>query len=210
MHAKQDKPQNAVEVLKFFDWSFKNGQKMADELDYVPMPEAVVKEITDDWRGGDGRRRQAALELTRRQSHRPSTQPSCRPLGPAGIARSRPVFFQEGLIMPSISATLDSRHALPADATRRARADPAARCAATPRCRMRCSATTRFFALLVFCCCSRSSSRCLIAAVLAMEKFGFAFFVTDDWDPVTKKFGALAPIYGTLVTSAIALLIACR
>ena len=30
MHAKQDKPQNAAEVLKFFDWALKNGQKMAD------------------------------------------------------------------------------------------------------------------------------------------------------------------------------------
>ena len=40
MHAKQDKPQNAAEVLKFFDWAFKNGQKMAEELDYVPMPDA--------------------------------------------------------------------------------------------------------------------------------------------------------------------------
>src|SRR4029079_13522020 len=44
-------------------------------------------------------------------------------------------------------------------------------------------------------------------AVPAMQKFGFAFFVTDVWNPVTKNFGALAPIYGTLVTSAIALLI---
>jgi phosphate transport system substrate-binding protein len=33
------------EVLKFFDWSFKNGAKMAAELDYVPMPEPVVKQI---------------------------------------------------------------------------------------------------------------------------------------------------------------------
>ena len=38
MHVKQDKPQNAAEVLKFFDWAFKNGQKMAEELDYVPLP----------------------------------------------------------------------------------------------------------------------------------------------------------------------------
>ena len=30
MHVKQDKPQNAAEVLKFFDWAFNNGQKMAD------------------------------------------------------------------------------------------------------------------------------------------------------------------------------------
>jgi phosphate transport system substrate-binding protein len=50
MHAKQDKPQNAVEVMKFFDWSFKNGQKMAAELDYVPMPDAVARQIADAWR----------------------------------------------------------------------------------------------------------------------------------------------------------------
>ena len=50
MQQKQDKPQNAAEVLKFFDWSFKNGQKMASELDYVPMPDAVVKLIADAWK----------------------------------------------------------------------------------------------------------------------------------------------------------------
>lgn len=33
------------EVLKFFDWAFKNGQKMALELDYVPMPDSVTREI---------------------------------------------------------------------------------------------------------------------------------------------------------------------
>ena len=43
MHKVQEKPENAKEVFKFFDWSFKNGAKMAEELDYVPMPEAVVK-----------------------------------------------------------------------------------------------------------------------------------------------------------------------
>ena len=42
----------------------------------------------------------------------------------------------------------------------------------------------------------------------ALQKFGFGFFVNQVWNPVTKKFGALAPIYGTLVTSAIAMLIA--
>lgn len=51
MHGKQDKPQNAVEVMKFFDWSFKNGQAMATELDYVPMPAAVTQQIADAWRG---------------------------------------------------------------------------------------------------------------------------------------------------------------
>lgn len=58
LHAKQDKPDNAREVLKFFDWAFRNGQAMADELDYVPMPEPVVKQIQAAWKGvtdGNGR-----------------------------------------------------------------------------------------------------------------------------------------------------------
>ena len=38
--------------------------------------------------------------------------------------------------------------------------------------------------------------------------FGFDFLTTEVWNPVTEKFGALAPIYGTLVTSLIAMLIA--
>jgi phosphate transport system substrate-binding protein len=51
IHAKQEKPESGREVLKFFEWSFKNGAKMADELDYVPMPDAVVKEIQAVWKG---------------------------------------------------------------------------------------------------------------------------------------------------------------
>ena len=43
---------------------------------------------------------------------------------------------------------------------------------------------------------------------LALSTFGFTFLVTDVWNPVTEKFGALAPIYGTLVTALIAMLIA--
>lgn len=50
MHKSQAKPDNGREVLKFFDWAFKNGDKMADELDYVPMPAAVVKQIQDEWK----------------------------------------------------------------------------------------------------------------------------------------------------------------
>jgi phosphate transport system substrate-binding protein len=50
MHKQQEKAENAKEVLKFFDWSFKNGAKMADELDYVPMPDPVVKLIQSTWK----------------------------------------------------------------------------------------------------------------------------------------------------------------
>jgi phosphate transport system permease protein len=43
---------------------------------------------------------------------------------------------------------------------------------------------------------------------LAIKKFGFHFLATSTWDPVAEQFGALPFIYGTLVSSAIALLIA--
>ncbi len=43
---------------------------------------------------------------------------------------------------------------------------------------------------------------------LALRTFGLNFLLVDTWNPVTEKFGAIAPIYGTLVTSAVAMLIA--
>jgi phosphate transport system permease protein len=42
----------------------------------------------------------------------------------------------------------------------------------------------------------------------ALKTFGWSFVTTEVWNPVTRKFGALAPIYGTIVTSIIAMLIA--
>jgi phosphate transport system permease protein len=52
----------------------------------------------------------------------------------------------------------------------------------------------------------------IVALVLgawpALRNFGFGFLVSETWNPVTEKFGALAPIYGTLVTSFLAMLIA--
>ena len=45
-------------------------------------------------------------------------------------------------------------------------------------------------------------------SIPAFRAYGFGFFTTQVWNPVTDKFGALAPIYGTLITSAIAMLIA--
>jgi phosphate transport system substrate-binding protein len=50
MQKSQDKPENAAEVLKFFDWAYSNGSLMAKGLDYVPMPDAVVKTIETSWK----------------------------------------------------------------------------------------------------------------------------------------------------------------
>ena len=47
-----------------------------------------------------------------------------------------------------------------------------------------------------------------LGALPALGEFGFGFLTAQSWNPVTEKFGALAPIYGTIVTSLIAMLIA--
>ena len=49
MHAKQDKPANGTEVLKFFNWAYANGSKAAADLDYVPMPAQVIAAIQKSW-----------------------------------------------------------------------------------------------------------------------------------------------------------------
>jgi phosphate transport system substrate-binding protein len=49
MHLKQDKPQQATAALKFFEWAYANGDTMADELDYVPLPESVESLIRQQW-----------------------------------------------------------------------------------------------------------------------------------------------------------------
>ena len=50
IHARPDKPENAREVLKFFDWALRDGRKMAEDLDYVPMPDAVASDIRASWK----------------------------------------------------------------------------------------------------------------------------------------------------------------
>jgi len=47
-----------------------------------------------------------------------------------------------------------------------------------------------------------------IGSLPALREFGFSFLTEQRWNPVTEKFGALAPVYGTVVTSFIAMLIA--
>lgn len=49
MHKAQDKPAQAAASLKFFEWAYKNGDKTADDLDYVPMPDSVKAAIAKAW-----------------------------------------------------------------------------------------------------------------------------------------------------------------
>jgi len=58
VHKKSDKPSEVAAALKFFDWAYKNGDTMASDLDYVPLPDNVVKLVTDSWKnitGADGK-----------------------------------------------------------------------------------------------------------------------------------------------------------
>ncbi|OWT69025.1 MULTISPECIES: phosphate ABC transporter substrate-binding protein PstS [unclassified Achromobacter] len=58
IHKVQDKPAQGKAVLAFFDWAFKGGQKSAEALDYVPLPDAVTSEIRASWKdikGADGK-----------------------------------------------------------------------------------------------------------------------------------------------------------
>ena len=50
MHKAQEKPENAKQVLSFFEWAFKSGGKAAEDLDYVPLPDSLVKLIQTEWR----------------------------------------------------------------------------------------------------------------------------------------------------------------
>jgi phosphate transport system substrate-binding protein len=49
MHKVQDKPASATAALKFFDWTYANGDKAADDLDYVPLPDSVKALVRKQW-----------------------------------------------------------------------------------------------------------------------------------------------------------------
>ncbi|MHA6685658.1 phosphate ABC transporter permease subunit PstC [Mesorhizobium sp. A556] len=66
---------------------------------------------------------------------------------------------------------------------------------------------TRAAAILVLLILGGVGVSLFVGAWPALATFGASFLVTESWNPVTEKFGALAPIYGTIVTAAIAILI---
>ena len=68
--------------------------------------------------------------------------------------------------------------------------------------------TTRLFALLTLLMLGGIIVSLFIGSWPSIQKFGLSFVWTSDWNPPAEKFGALIPIYGTLVSSLIALVIA--
>jgi phosphate transport system permease protein len=66
---------------------------------------------------------------------------------------------------------------------------------------------TRVFAIVVFGILIAILVSLVIGSALSLEKYGLRFIWESDWDPVKENFGALVPIYGTLMTSMIAMVI---
>lgn len=51
VHAKPEKPEEVQAALKFVDWAYKNGDKLALDLDYVPLPANVKDQVRNAWKG---------------------------------------------------------------------------------------------------------------------------------------------------------------
>ena len=66
---------------------------------------------------------------------------------------------------------------------------------------------TRVFAFVVFSLLVAILASLVVGSQITLQKYGFSFIWSSDWDPVKERFGALVPIYGTVVTSLIAMLI---
>lgn len=67
---------------------------------------------------------------------------------------------------------------------------------------------TRAAAILVLLILGGVIFSLIYGSIPAIQAFGLGFLTTESWNPVTEKFGAVAPIYGTVVTSTIAMVIA--
>ena len=67
---------------------------------------------------------------------------------------------------------------------------------------------TRAFAFLALASLAGILISLVYGAWPSLQQFGLSFIWTSDWNPPAQQFGALIPIYGTLITSAIALVIA--
>ncbi|MFI4953694.1 MAG: phosphate ABC transporter permease subunit PstC, partial [Burkholderiales bacterium] len=68
-------------------------------------------------------------------------------------------------------------------------------------------AVARFFAFMVLALLVCIVASLVYGSIPAIDRFGWGFLFSAEWNPVTENFGALVPIVGTLLTSAIALAI---
>jgi phosphate transport system permease protein len=109
--------------------------------------------------------------------------------------------------MSAVANTLERLAGSPAPAVHEPRAVADAKLKRHQRLDVLFRFATRAFAFLVLASLVGILISLVAGSLPALRKFGPAFLVDASWNPVTEQFGALAPIVGTLVTSAIALLV---
>ena len=109
--------------------------------------------------------------------------------------------------MSAVANTLEGLAGSPASAAPESRAISDAWLRKQQRFDLLFRLATRAFAFLVLALLVGILISLLVGSLPAIRQFGLGFLVDSSWNPVTERFGALAPIVGTLVTSAIALLI---
>ena len=187
MHKQQDHPDRAKEVLTFFDWAYKNGAQMAEFSTTSRCRQTPWRSLKRAGSRLSDRTASRCGPGTGRNRHRVSTGGGRSPAGsPLHAGELRVAAEAEVVAIPQASAQRrPAGHA--GDAV--------------------FHALTVFFAVLVLVILCGVIISLAHGAWPALHRFGFGFFVNSMWNPVTEKFGALAPIYGTLVTSLIAMLI---
>ena len=183
VYAAPPDPVATAEALKFFAWAYKNGGPMAAELDYVPLPAALTAQVEATWTAQIKSNGTAGVEGRSSRGEHISTG-----------AKLQPVFRRAGSLR-------ELEHLAWRSSVRSVRQDSAA-AGAAPR-GDSCGAAMLVLALLGGVAVSLLSQ----GAWPAFLCFKLAFLTREIWNPVTEEFGALAPIYGTLVTSLIAMLV---
>ena len=180
-------PARSANVIKFFDWAYKNGGDIAKNLEYIALPAAVQDAVRAAWRaeikGPDG-----AADLV---SSAPAPRLACdgrRLRAPPALSSHRGNDFVS-----------DAAAAFPLRAT-------GARAASFGDRLFACLATAAGVFVLVLLGAIIVSL--FIGGLPSFRAFGLDFLVDTDWDPVQHVFGAGVPIFGTLVTSVLALLMA--
>ncbi len=184
----------ATEALKFFDWAFANGAKSAEELDYNSA--AVIFDCADQEDLG------IRYQRHRWQSFAELSIAACETLGsgaapPHWRRRQMKVARRDALVDVAISDIGGDRaQKLAKTLSWLKLKDDGFRL------------LTLSAAIVVLLILGGVIVSLVVGSLPAIRAFGFDFLTLQTWNPVTEKFGALAAIYGTLVTALIALLVA--
>jgi hypothetical protein len=197
MQKAQDKPGQADHSLKFFDWAYANGDKMAADLEYVALPDAVKALVTQAMGRDQGRRRQGDFRTSNPHRARSLAEPS------QARAVARPFWSRRGRYTCPHRHTIRTRWNGPT----RWGGRPARRRAA-PWADTLFSLLAHSAAILTLLMLAGIIVSLIVGASPAIREYGLSFLWRSEWDPVKNQYGGLVMIYGTLMTSLIALVIA--